>query len=180
MAVVGHGGISGKAAKKCRARAYLSHYVRSAAIVAPSRRVKGAGRRSGESTDLSLSQVQLRRSFVVAAILALLAAVIAIAAAPGQAQAQQPAICQEYPNLPICQGPGGGGGDDDDRDTDEQQAPAGAGGGGGTGDADGKLPFTGYPITDLLLLLAILLAAGLAIRAYLAIRERRVGVPRAS
>lgn len=109
---------------------------------------------------------------VLVAALGLFAALVIAAVAPSLAEAGTPAICDDYPDLPICdEGPGGGGGGDDDG------GPGGDDGGagptaGGDGDGDGSLPFTGYPITDLLLLLALLLVAGLAIRAYLAIRDR--------
>lgn len=92
------------------------------------------------------------------------------------AQAQQPAICEDYPDLPVCDEGDDGNNPDDEDDNDEDQGPTTGGG----GDADGSLPFTGYPITDLLLLLAALLATGLAIRAYLAIRQRAGGEARPS
>ncbi len=67
---------------------------------------------------------------------------------------------------------GPGGGDDSDTGT----LPGGADGSdpsaGGDGTASGELPFTGYPMTPLLLLLLALLAAGLLLRAYLAVRTR--------
>ena len=128
-------------------------------------------------------------------VMALVGALTAGAFLAGTASAQQPAICDQYPQLPQCEQPtgGGGGGDldddgalDDDGDLDEGQGPAGeegAGPGGlpgaggpaaGTGaGADGELPFTGYPLTPLVLLLLVLLLAGLAVRGYIAARERR-------
>jgi hypothetical protein len=115
------------------------------------------------------------QGFLLIALAALLLAVAATfafsAATADPASAQVPAICDEYPGLPQCEGPTAGGGD----------APGNQGGGGenalpgsggATGEADGTLPFTGYPLTPLLLLLLVLLATGLTIRAYLAIRDR--------
>ncbi|MGH2954141.1 MAG: hypothetical protein ACRDK9_08995 [Solirubrobacterales bacterium] len=125
--------------------------------------------------------------------LALAGAAVALAlgaALADSAAAQQPAICDQYPQLPQCggsEGAGGGGGGDEGNPLDQGQSPAsdegagagpgafpGAGGptagaGGGTG---GELPFTGYPLTPLLLILLILLAAGLMIRTYLGARDR--------
>lgn len=88
-------------------------------------------------------------------------------AAPADAQA--PAICDQYPNLPQCVGPGGG----DDSDAPPGLFPGGEAGAGPSGDAGGaELPFTGYPLTGLVLLLLVLLAMGLLLRAYLAGRDR--------
>jgi hypothetical protein len=97
----------------------------------------------------------------------LVALVLAIAAAPASAQG----ICDQYPNSPGCgQGPGGGGGNnnDDENGNDENVSPTA-----NLGDGDGNLPFTGYPVTPLVLLLLALLATGLATRGYAAVRERR-------
>jgi len=105
-----------------------------------------------------------------ATLLGLLGALLLM---PSVAPAQS--ICEQYPNLPVCVEPDDGGGDrDGDDDGDEDVAGAGAGASAG-GDGDGELPFTGYPLTPLLLLLLALLLAGLTIRAYLAARERRAG-----
>jgi hypothetical protein len=67
------------------------------------------------------------------------------------------------PNPP-CQGrkPHNGGGGN----------PPGGGAAGPSGGAGGSLPFTGYPLTPLILLLLLLLAGGLLIRSYLAVRDR--------
>lgn len=110
---------------------------------------------------------------VVLATLATLAALAATQASP--AGAQFAAICQQYPTLPECQEQGA-----DLIAGIEPGAPTGEPGvtgipvGGPTAAVGGvgKLPFTGYPLTPLLLLLLILVLAGLTIRAYLAIRER--------
>lgn len=112
---------------------------------------------------------------LLAAAAALFAALFAGVASPSLAHAQgQPAICDDYPDLPVCDDvdDDDDDGDDDDQDRDGDEGPNAGGGGSGSGDGDGSLPFTGYPITDLLLLLAVLLAAGLTIRAYLAVRGR--------
>jgi hypothetical protein len=94
------------------------------------------------------------------------------------ASAQFPSGCFEYEDPCIGgtdeagenggAGPGGGGGHNG-------FGPGGDGdgnGGSGTGDADGKLPFTGYPLTSLILLLLVLLASGLVIRGGTALREK--------
>jgi hypothetical protein len=91
----------------------------------------------------------------------------------------KPAICDEYPDLPVCSETAGGGGDDNEVGSDEASGTAtpvsggddSAGGAGGTG-SGGELPFTGYPLTPLLLLLLLLVAIGLAIRAGIAVHDR--------
>jgi hypothetical protein len=96
-----------------------------------------------------------------------------VSAQPATAQGLPP-ICEDYPDLPQCELPdevdvidneggaiGGGHGDGD-----------GDGAGAGTGDSNGNLPFTGYPMTPLLMLVTILVGSALAIRCYLAIRKR--------
>jgi hypothetical protein len=95
-----------------------------------------------------------------------------LASAPAQAQGLPP-ICEDYPDLEICEDDDDDGGQDDD-DDDVGPGGTGSGGAGGDGDGDGNgsLPFTGYPLTGLILLLLILLAAGLALRAGGALRER--------
>ncbi len=90
--------------------------------------------------------------------LALAGIVILIGASSASAQGQ-PAICDQYPDLPECVGPGGGG-DGGDIGT------------GGLGGEQGELPFTGYPLSPLLLVLLVLLAGGLVLRSSLAIRSR--------
>ncbi len=129
------------------------------------------------------------------AVLTVGAAFALAAALAGSAAAQQPAVCDQYPQLPQCQQPTAGGdglqipgpSDQDDEDRGPIESAGGPspgdGGGGplaGAGgpvadvgdDARGELPFTGYPLTPLILLFLVLLAAGLAIRAYIAARER--------
>ncbi len=124
-----------------------------------------------------------RRMAAMGAILALFAAIVAFSAAPSTAEAGLPAICAEYPDLPKCDEDPGGGGDGNDFCDLNPDAPRCEGvepvpGGGGNGPSadpgstNGSLPFTGYPLTPLLLLMLILLLIGLTIRAYLAIRDR--------
>ena len=106
-----------------------------------------------------------RESIIVGAFLALLVGLFALAtAAPASAQ-DLPAICDEYPELPECEVRP----DPPDPDPDPPEGPTADD---GDGDGDGELPFTGYPLTGLILLFLILLAIGLAIRAGTAIRER--------
>jgi hypothetical protein len=106
----------------------------------------------------------------VAPLLALVAALVAIALLPDSASAQS-AFCQQYPDDPACLGDVGPGGGNGAFDPGVGFGP-GVGAGDGSGDGAGNLPFTGYPITPLLLLLLILLLIGLALRTYLAVRDR--------
>lgn len=103
--------------------------------------------------------------------LALILGISAVMAAPAQAQGAPPEICDEYPNLDVCDDDDGGDGNDNDDDF----GPGGGGDddlGSGTGDSDGSLPFTGYPLSGLILLLLALLALGFAIRGGVALRDR--------
>lgn len=104
----------------------------------------------------------------ITALIVLALAYLSLAAA-SPAEAQLPAFCEQYPNDPACIDPGGGGGDNPDGDGDTGPGAVSAGTG---GDGDGSLPFTGYPLTGLVLLLLALLATGLALRAGMAIRNR--------
>lgn len=106
-----------------------------------------------------------RRKWAIAGlVLGALATVVAISmTAPSAASAQGlPSICDEYPNLPVCD--------------PEPPVPPGGEEGGPTAEDQGvdkgELPFTGYPMTPLLLLLLLLLLLGVAIRAYLEMRDR--------
>lgn len=117
-----------------------------------------------------MSTIQFHIQRVTALLIALVGVMgmFALAAAPAQAQGQPP-ICEDYPDLEMC--------DDDDDDDDDDDGGEGddvgpSGNGTGSGDADGSLPFTGYPLTGLILLLLILLAAGLALRGGTALHER--------
>lgn len=118
-----------------------------------------------------------RRLAILAALaVAFFAALAASSVGTQTASAGQPPICSEYPDLPQCEEGGGNGGENPNPPQEEPDDEGGAGGGPGagpTGDAGGgELPFTGYPLTSLMLLLLILLATGLAIRSYLAVRDR--------
>ena len=108
-------------------------------------------------------------------------------AAPNAAASS--AVCDQYPDIPQCaapatgQGgtaaqPGGGDGTGESVLTSGGSPPAAegaatAGSSGGPGKA-GDLPFTGYPLSPLVAVLLAALAAGLAIRIYLAVRRRFV------
>lgn len=104
----------------------------------------------------------------------------ALALTPSLAAAQSlPPICQQYPDLPQCQPdvlpPTSPDPEDEADDEDEGEQQAGvppAGGPSATSPVSGELPFTGYPLTSLVLVLGILLLAGLSLRAYLALRGR--------
>lgn len=116
---------------------------------------------------------RLRATLPPLRALALLVPLLAVSALvfAATASAQDPDICEQYPNLPQCTEPDDDGGDDD-------QAGAGAGGGGGgvpgaNAGLGGELPFTGYPLSPLLLACLALLAAGVALRTGMAIQERR-------
>ena len=115
-----------------------------------------------------------RLAILAALAIAFFAALAASSAGTPIASAGQPPICDEYPDLPQCEEdvnqPPEEPRDDDEPDEDEDAAPVGPSG--DAGDGDGELPFTGYPLTSLMLLLLALLAIGLAIRSYLAIRDR--------
>jgi hypothetical protein len=107
--------------------------------------------------------------------LAFAGAAALIASNASQASAGVPAICEQYPDLPQCEAPTDGGGSNPTGSDDGTAPVADEGGptaGVGTG---GDLPFTGYPLTALILLLLALLLAGLALRTYLAARDRLGG-----
>ena len=132
--------------------------------------------------------VELRHGRGRLLLVALLALVFACLAGAGAASARAPAICDEYPDLPVCSEDTGGDPDptpgdptpgDSDVGSEEDAGVAvpvggddnGGAGTGGTG-SGGELPFTGYPLTPLLLLLLLLLAIGIAIRAGIAVHDR--------
>jgi len=112
------------------------------------------------------------KSWLVAMGLAALLAVLTLGLVKAQAASAAPPICDQYPSLPICeQGHHGGG----NHHGNPAGGPAGLGGNGPTanqGSASGELPFTGYPLTPLILLLLALLVIGLTIRTYLYARDR--------
>jgi hypothetical protein len=120
-----------------------------------------------------------RRSVIV---LALVAALLLLAAP--HASAAGSIVCEQYPDLPQCTVTAGGG---DGAGADAPGAPGAAQAGGsvpvsaaipGAGSATGEpgkageLPFTGYPLSPLAAAVLLLLTAGIAIRAYLAMRRR--------
>ncbi len=114
------------------------------------------------------------RALVIALVAAfsLAFAFSAILAQSASAQGPGSALCDRYPELPQCQDDDG----DDDGDDDDKN-PSGGGGNPSTDDdgPSGNLPFTGYPLGALTLLLVLLLVAGLTLRAYLAVRDRIAG-----
>ncbi|MDQ3730100.1 MAG: hypothetical protein M3355_11005 [Actinomycetota bacterium] len=122
----------------------------------------------------TINHLRLTIALAAATLLAALAWVAV--AQPGTAHAQLPGICDQYPDRPECQDDDDDGDEGDGPDDDGGEGPtAGAGGDGPSADAgagSGELPFTGYPLSPLLLLLLLLLTVGLAIRAYLAIRQK--------
>ena len=107
-----------------------------------------------------------RMRIIVLAAAAMLLSVLALGAIAASEASASPAICSQYPDLPQCQ---------PDATDPGTAAPAA----GPSADvASDNLPFTGYPLTALILLLLVLLLVGLAIRGYLAIRERTRRQPR--
>ena len=121
---------------------------------------------------MSISNHIAPRSGLLWASLLGVIAVIVLAFAPS-ASAQS--ICDEYPDLPQCVDPGDGGGEnpgDGDDEGDEDDVAGGAGPTADLGDGTGELPFTGYPVTPLVLFLLALLAAGVILRSYLYLKQR--------
>ena len=98
------------------------------------------------------------------------------------------AVCEQYPDIPQCAAPATGGGGDTTADPGggggseatggSAAIPDGSGAAGASADAGpGKtadLPFTGYPLSPLVAILLVALAAGIGIRAYLALRGKYV------
>lgn len=70
-------------------------------------------------------------------------------------------------------GGGNSGGSGGDGGGDTAGAAAGEATGGGSGSDGGTLPFSGYPVTPMVLVVAGLVAAGLAIRFVPSMAERR-------
>jgi hypothetical protein len=117
----------------------------------------------------------------LAASLAIAGAVMLVA--PAGSWAGSSAVCEQYPDLPQCAAPDAGTGGE------PAGSPAAGGGAGptpdepaggsipGAGDATGasgsagNLPFTGYPLSPLVMLVLGLLAAGLLLRAAVALRD---------
>lgn len=113
-----------------------------------------------------------RTSIVLTALAAGFACFFAFGLSQASTASAQLPICQQYPDDDICIGP-----TDEAEDAGDQGPGAGGqnGDNNGSGDADGSLPFTGYPLSALVLLLVALLAAGLGVRAYIAVRDRLSG-----
>ena len=116
------------------------------------------------------------------AIVLVLAAAVLLLATPA-ASAAGSIVCEQYPDLPQCTVTAGVG----DADAGAPAAGGTAQGGApvsgtaaipGAGSATaepgkaGELPFTGYPLSPLAAAVLVLLAAGIAIRASLAMRRR--------
>jgi hypothetical protein len=114
-------------------------------------------------------------AFLLVALVAMLSV-----ASPAQAGAP-PDTCVEYPDDPSCEPPEPPPpfppGDPSDP-TDPDQLP---GDGAGSvdpsqlGDGGGNLPFTGYPVSWLILFALLLLLLGLLVRAAIAARRRHAG-----
>lgn len=104
------------------------------------------------------------------------------------AQLFKPAICNQYPDLPQCQDTGPTNNNGHHHHHHHGNGPTNDNGNGPTNNLgngpsanagnSGTLPFTGYPLTPLILLLLILLLIGLTIRAYIAVRDRLDGSTR--
>jgi hypothetical protein len=122
---------------------------------------------------MSVRGLDRRAARFAVALVAMVALASASAVVPATAGAQDPAACQQYPTSDCGDaGPANGGGD-----TSPGIGPGGGAGapsaaGTDSGSSHGTLPFTGYPMTPLLLLVLALLAAGLMLRAALAVRDR--------
>lgn len=114
-----------------------------------------------------------RRFGLLTLAVLVIAAMLSVA---GPAQAQLPGICQQYPDDPSCQQPDHGG--DVGPTGGSDSSPSGLGpstGGGnpnGTANSSGSLPFTGYPLSPLILLALFLLLAGLVARGIVEARNR--------
>ena len=89
----------------------------------------------------------------------LVVAIASMLSMSGLAQAQGLSICEQYPDTPTCQPAGDGGG---------PNGPAAANPAGtadSLGAASGSLPFTGYPISPMILFALLLILIGLLVRA---------------
>lgn len=101
--------------------------------------------------------------------------ILAVSAPSASAQAVN---CQYNPGQ--CNGngnePGDGNGNNPGNDNGSgNNSGANPATGSVSGANNGTLPFTGYPLSPLVMVLLILLLAGLALRAYVAVRDRLTG-----
>jgi hypothetical protein len=98
--------------------------------------------------------------------------VVGMLVAPAAANAQTSATSQYVPNVGTAgsTATGGSGGNNGGA---AGQPNNGAAGGAVSGGSGGSLPFTGYPLTPLVLIVAMLLAAGLALRMVVPRLDRR-------
>lgn len=95
-------------------------------------------------------------------LLPILGFLIGMLALAAPAQAQLPSICDEYPDDPSCEvAPTGF---DVPPGTDVGPQNLGDGNNIGSGNGNGELPFTGYPISPLILFAILLLLLGIAAR----------------
>lgn len=139
------------------------------------------GNRKELSQNMQRLGISNTRSVVVGLALLVASMFLWAAFAPGTASAQLPDICEQYDDPEICIGAideadeddgGNTGPDGNGFDPDGDGNGDGNGDRDGSGDADGELPFTGYPLTALILLLLVLLAIGLTIRSGTALRDK--------
>jgi hypothetical protein len=115
-----------------------------------------------------LSHLNLRRTRIASCLLVAVLGLVVLAPA-GASAAGPPAAVDQYtgPTGPTGgTGPQGGQGAAGNAGAAGENAAAGGGGGGG------KLPFTGYPLTTLLVIMAALMATGLIIRTGVAANDR--------
>jgi hypothetical protein len=115
-------------------------------------------------------------AFLLVALVAMLSV-----ASPAQAGAL-PDICVEYPEDPSCElpeppppFPPGDPGDPNDPDDELPIDESGSVDPSQLGDGGGNLPFTGYPVSALILFALLLLLLGLLVRAAIAARRRHAG-----
>lgn len=120
---------------------------------------KGCGIK-GRSETLMSRRLRKTRGGSYLRLLPVLGLLVAMLALAAPAQAQLPSICTEYPDHPSCEiapegfnvPPAG------------DLGPEGLGGGDNLGNGDGTLPFTGYPVSPLILFAILLLMLGIAAR----------------
>ena len=92
----------------------------------------------------------------------LVVTIVSMLSVSGLAQAQGLSICEQYPDAPACQPADNGGGNP----TGTGPAAANpAGTADSLGAATGSLPFTGYPVSPMILFALLLILIGLLVRA---------------